>query len=64
MTSGKIPRPYVGDVKKDDSLLVYVPMEKMGIGARMSGLPKTASEGPKPLDHVGKSAGSSGGGKK
>ena len=39
--------------------MVYVPFETMGIGARKSGLPGNASEGPKSLEHVGGSAGSS-----
>jgi hypothetical protein len=37
-------------------------MVGMGIGARKSGMPKRASEGPKSLEHVGSSA--SGNGKK
>lgn len=53
----RFPRPYVSDVKRDDATMVYVPMDKMGIGARPSGLPKNASEGPKGLEHVGGSAG-------
>ena len=57
MTSGRIPKPYINDVSKDDSIMVYVPMDKMDIGARSSGLPKSASTGPKSLEHVGGSAG-------
>lgn len=60
MTSGKIPGPYVNDVKKDDSLMQYVPMETMDIGARKSGMPNRASEGPKSLEHVGAGPGRSG----
>lgn len=57
MTSGRTPKPYVNDVSKDDSILVYVPTETMDIGARRSGLPKSASTGPKPIEHVGSTAG-------
>ena len=55
--SGKIPKPYVHDVKRDDELMIYTNIEHMDIGARNSGKPKTASTGPKGLDHVGGSAG-------
>jgi hypothetical protein len=57
--SGRFPKPYVSDVKVDESLMVYPPFPKMGIGARTSGLPDKASEGPKNLDHVGENAGGS-----
>ncbi len=55
------PRPYVNQVKKDEALMEYVDFDKMGIGARKSGMPAKASDGPLPLDHVG---GSAQGGKK
>lgn len=54
------PKPYVNDVKKDDSLMVYVEFPHMGIGARASGMPKSVSDGPKSIDHVGSSAGGNG----
>ena len=53
---GKFPRPYVNTVKRDDALMEYVTFENLGIGARKSGMPKEASEGPKSLEHVGQSA--------
>lgn len=59
-SSGKIPGPYVHDVGVDNGLMEYVPFPTMGIGARSSGLPASASEGPKRLEHVGGSQGSSG----
>lgn len=59
MSTGRFPKAYVNDVKKDDSMMVYVQMDKMDIGARESGKPKMASTGPKSLEHVGSSAGSS-----
>lgn len=57
-TRGSIPRPYVNDVKEDRSLMVYPPDDNMDIGARKSGVPKSASTGPKGLEHVGGSVGS------
>ena len=54
--SDKFPKAYTADVKRDDGLLVYTTFPTMGIGARKSGLPNTVSEGPKAIDHVGKSA--------
>lgn len=58
--AGSIPKPYMNDVKKDESTMVYVPTDHMGIGARKSGMPKSASEGPRSLEHVGSSAGRGG----
>jgi hypothetical protein len=52
----KFPRAYNSDVKKDEGLLVYVPFEKMGIGARPSGMPKGDVSQIKSLEHVGKEA--------
>jgi hypothetical protein len=56
----RFPKAYDSTVKRDDAVMVYVPMDKMGIGARSSGLPKEASEGPKSIEHVGKSASGNG----
>lgn len=52
----RFPRAYDSNVKRDDSLLVYTTFDNMGIGARKSGTPKAASEGPKSIEHVGTSA--------
>ena len=54
----KFPRPYVNSVPKEGeaSIMEYTSFPTMGIGARPSGMPKDASEGPKAIDHVGKSA--------
>lgn len=60
MSSDRFPKAYDSTVKRDDALMVYPTMDKMGIGARSSGLPKEASAGPKSLEHVGKSTGSNG----
>lgn len=57
----KFPRPYVNSVPKeggDRSLMEYVPFDRLGIGARSSGMPNRGSEGPKSLEHVGGSASS------
>jgi hypothetical protein len=59
--SGKFPRPYHDSVPSDpDPMMVIVPMRKMGIGARSSGLPKTVSTGPGSIEHVGGSEGKKG----
>ena len=59
-TNESFPRPYVNTVPSeqggDTGLMQYTRFPTMGIGARNSGLPKDASQGPKSLDHVGKSA--------
>jgi hypothetical protein len=60
MSTGKIPGPYVNDVKQDDGLMVYPPFPTMDIGARKSGQPPQAPTGPKSLDHVGGNAGKRG----
>ena len=59
-SSEKFPKAYDSSVKRDDSLLVYTSFDRMGIGARGSGLPKEASAGPKSIEHVGKSASGNG----
>ena len=59
-SSGKIPGPYVHDVKEDNSIMEYVPFPTMDIGARKSGLPSSASTGPKRIEHVGATDGQSG----
>lgn len=63
MTGSRFPKAYVNDVKRDESLMVYVPFDNTEIGARKSGMPKTASSGPKSLEHVGSTAGGNGAGK-
>lgn len=54
----RFPKAYDQHVKRDDSMMVYVPMDNMGIGARKSGMPASASQGPKGLEHVGGTAAS------
>lgn len=56
--SDRFPKAYDASVKRDDKLMQYTTIEHMGIGARKSGTPKAASEGPKSLEHVGSTAGS------
>lgn len=47
---GKFPGPYVNDAKKDDTIMEYVPMDTMDIGARKSGL---ATKGEVKRDDMG-----------
>jgi hypothetical protein len=56
MAQGKVPTPYVNDVKEDRSVMQYVEFEVMGIGARKSGLPTDGTNGVKSLQHVGDDA--------
>lgn len=56
--SDRFPKAYVNTVKKD-SMMEYVPMETMDIGARKSGLPKGMKKEGMGLDHVGGTAGGS-----
>jgi hypothetical protein len=56
-----MPKPYVNDVPNSpDPMVVIVPMDRMDIGARKSGMPKAASTGPGSLSHVGGSGGKKG----
>ena len=59
----KFPRAYVDSVPAEGSsnIMEYVNFQNLGIGARKSGMPNMASDGPKGLDHVG---GNASGGKK
>lgn len=59
MADGKFPRPYVNSVPREgsDPMMEYVPLDKLGIGARKSGMPDSASDGPKSLEHVGGTTG-------
>lgn len=58
MTTGRFPKAYVNDVKKDP-IMEYVPFDKLDIGARSSGLPKNVKPQGMGLDHVGGTAGGS-----
>ena len=55
MADSKFPRAYLNTVPAEgsDNMLEYVDFQKMGIGARRSGMPNTASTGPRPIQHVG-----------
>jgi hypothetical protein len=53
MAQGKVPTPYINDVKEDTSVMHYVEFPTMGIGARMSGLPKNGTNHIASLEHVG-----------
>lgn len=56
MSTGRFPKAYVNDTKKDDALMEYVPFEKLDIGARASGMPKGMKKEGMGLDHVGGTA--------
>lgn len=56
MSADRFPKAYTDAVRRDDSLMIYTSFDTMGIGARKSGTPKSASEGPKSIEHVGSSA--------
>ena len=60
--AGTWPRAYQNAVPTEGSegMMEYVDFKNLGIGARKSGMPGKASEGPKSLEHVGKSAGKGG----
>jgi hypothetical protein len=59
--SGKFPKPYVDSVPgKPDPMMETVNFDKMGIGARPSGLPKESVNGIKSIEHVGGSEGKKG----
>lgn len=60
MAQGKVPTPYVNDVKQDDAIMHYVDFPVMGIGARKSGLPDSTNH-IKSLEHVGEDASRSSG---
>ena len=53
MAQGKVPTPYVNDVKEDNSIMQYVDFPVMDIGARKSGIPNGSTNGIKSLQHVG-----------
>jgi hypothetical protein len=53
MAQGKVPTPYVNDVKEDRSVMQYVTFETMDIGARKSGIPTGSTNGVRSLEHVG-----------
>lgn len=55
----KFPGPYLNDTVKDESIMQYVDTDKMGIGARTSGLPKGSDvkNSSMGLEHVGGTAG-------
>jgi hypothetical protein len=56
------PKPYLNSIPDEGMQpgIEYVDFKKLGIGARASGMPSTASTGPKSIDHVGSSAGGNG----
>jgi hypothetical protein len=55
---GKFPKPYVDSVPEEgkDPMMQTVDFDRMGIAARSSAMPKSGSDGPLPIEHVGGSA--------
>jgi hypothetical protein len=59
----RFPKAYDNDVpaqEGDRGLMEYVDFDNMGIGSRPSGVPRSVSEGPKPITHTGGDASSGG----
>lgn len=63
MTNAKgganFPKPYVDSVNQDDPMMERVPLNKMDIGARASGMPKgeEVNSSSMNIEHVGGTAG-------
>jgi hypothetical protein len=62
----RFPRPYTNSVPKENGepVMQYVDFDRLGIGARTSGMPGGDMNQIKSLDHVGKSASNDGGKRK
>lgn len=60
--AGRFPKPYVNDIPNPETVsgIEYVPFRQMDIGARKSGMPGSASNGPRKIDHVGTAASAKG----
>jgi len=53
------PKPYINSSKKDDSLMVYVPMDNGDIGSRKSNMKAvSADDAGMSIDHVSNRKGS------
>ena len=55
-SKGRFPAPYLSDVKEDDPIMKRVDQDKLEIGARSSGLPKSIKSEGTSISHVGDSA--------
>lgn len=62
----RFPRPYQNSVPRENAepMMEYVDFQRLGIGARTSGLPGGDMNQIKSLEHVGKSASDNGGKRK
>lgn len=58
MPDSKFPRPYQNAVPREggEPMMEYVDFDRMGIGARSSGMPQDGTNNVRSLDHVGKAA--------
>ena len=54
MPHGKFPGPYVNSVSEEDSIMERVDQDKLGIGARNSGMPGDIKNSVT-ISHVGSS---------
>jgi hypothetical protein len=54
----RFPKPYLNEIPEAGKApgIEYVPLHNMDIGARKSGMPDRASNGPGGISHVGGSA--------
>jgi hypothetical protein len=54
----RFPKAYDNDVPRegDKGLMEYVDFDNLGYGARPSGMPRSVSIGPKPINHTGGNA--------
>ncbi len=55
MSQSRFPGPYVNSTEVDHSIMEYVPMNSLDIGARVSGMPKGGIKNSNSIDHVGNS---------
>jgi len=54
----RFPKPYIQDIPEAGKTpgIIMVPLNYMDLGARKSGMPARASDGPGSIEHVSKDA--------
>lgn len=55
-STGRFPQPYLNDVKENDPIMKRVDQDKLEIGARNSGMPKSIKSEAS-ISHVGDTPG-------
>ena len=56
--AARFPAPYISECRAEDPIMERVPMDRMGIGANDTGLPKGGiNSGEMTLKHIGGSMG-------